>query len=471
MSPIALGVLGAGCYGVVNWHGERKLAEYGEWLRTEGYAATLDEYYPAAANPEEDVLQHPAMVAEVAAEDQLTQVHGGWLLSRLPGLAKNLPKADPERGERQDVRAWFDPPRHATEEEAAREILGALSSEQQRMDGLIEALQRPQCAWQVRENAGFRWAGEQQSVMLRLSGFAKDLAILHLAVGDSEAAAALLEAELKLAADLYRLPSPYSCLLAHVILERSQSILHEGITRQAWSEATLARLDSRIAALDPQAACVASMRGHIPVDVEGLVTLMQTGDLKLLEGWELDGENIVKRLRETWQVVRPVGALKLELVESQQQIVAEIVARKGVVPARFNRAEVLEFERKEVAARTKSGIAPWGFLRAVAKGSLESESLAALLRTGIALERYRLKHGAHPHELAALAPEFLSAVLADPYDLLPLRYRVLPEGSPQVWSVDLDGVDHGGVPPKWRRGGPGPGHDRVWVTRPLPAAP
>jgi hypothetical protein len=474
VSPFALGVIGAGYYGVVNWWSERKLVEQREWLAANGYAVTLEEYYPAAANPDEDVLQHPAVVAELAAAENLTRVHAGPLRSRLAGLARSLPKADPELGEREDVRAWFDPPRHATEAEAAREILEALSAEQQRMAGIVEALQRPRCAWELKDIGGLNSAIEQQNAMIRISGFARDLAVLHLAVGDSEVAAALLEAELKLVAHLYRHPSLFSCLSAQVVLERSQSILHEGVTRQAWSEGTLARLDAAIAALDPQAACIASMRGEIAMDldVDAMLRVLQAADLQLLEGWELDGEVIVKRLRETWLVVRPVGTLKLELVEVQQQLVAETVAREGEPPGRFSRADFLEFERKEAMTRASSVIAPWGLLRAVANGSLESESLATLSRSGIALERYRLKFQTHPKGFASLVPEFLPAVPLDPCDLRPLRYRLLPDGSPLVWSVDLDGANNGGIRPKQRRSfRREPGYDRIWGTRPLPAAP
>ena len=89
------------------------------------------------------------------------------------------------------------------------------------------------------------------------------------------------------------------------------------------------------------------------------------------------------------------------------------------------------------------------------------------MRTGIALERYRLKHGAAPAALAALVPEFLPAVPLDPYDLRPLRYRVLADGTPHVWSIGWDGSDNGGAASVWGRRSGTPDYDRVWLTRPL----
>jgi hypothetical protein len=85
-----------------------------------------------------------------------------------------------------------------------------------------------------------------------------------------------------------------------------------------------------------------------------------------------------------------------------------------------------------------------------------------LLRVGIALERHRLAHGAHPETLAALVPKFLTEVPLDPCDGQPLRYRLQSDGSPVVWSIGIDGIDEGGKPHRNRESG-----DRVWVTRPL----
>lgn len=61
----------------------------------------------------------------------------------------------------------------------------------------------------------------------------------------------------------------------------------------------------------------------------------------------------------------------------------------------------------------------------------------------IACERYRLKHGRWPASLAALAPEFLSAVPLDPFDGQPLRLKRLPDGI-VIYSIGADRTDDGG---------------------------
>lgn len=61
----------------------------------------------------------------------------------------------------------------------------------------------------------------------------------------------------------------------------------------------------------------------------------------------------------------------------------------------------------------------------------------------LACERYRLKHGDWPADLAALAPEFLDAVPVDPFDDQPIRYAQIPEGI-KVWTIGEDMTDNGG---------------------------
>lgn len=90
----------------------------------------------------------------------------------------------------------------------------------------------------------------------------------------------------------------------------------------------------------------------------------------------------------------------------------------------------------------------------------------------VALERYRLAHGAYPVGLGDLVPEYLAAVPRDLFDGGTLRYR-LEDGVPRVWSVGSNRTDEGGVSEKhgWEAAGPGRviGHyeaDGDWVMVP-----
>jgi hypothetical protein len=98
------------------------------------------------------------------------------------------------------------------------------------------------------------------------------------------------------------------------------------------------------------------------------------------------------------------------------------------------------------------------------------EASRQLTMTAIALERFRLKHGAYPSAPSALVPEFLPSTPRDPVDGQPLRYRLDTDGTFVLYSIGEDAADNGGDPTpatpgnssSWRSG-----RDWVW---PQPAA-
>jgi hypothetical protein len=69
---------------------------------------------------------------------------------------------------------------------------------------------------------------------------------------------------------------------------------------------------------------------------------------------------------------------------------------------------------------------------------------AGCMVAAAAAERHRLRHGTWPDSLAALVPEFLPAVPADPFDGRPRRYRRLADGV-VIYAVGPGGADDGGV--------------------------
>lgn len=103
---------------------------------------------------------------------------------------------------------------------------------------------------------------------------------------------------------------------------------------------------------------------------------------------------------------------------------------------------------------------------------MKIEASRQLVVTAIALERYKLRHGSYPVELAALVPALLPAVPRDPVDGEALRYKSNEDGTFLLYSVGEDNKDDGGDPKptdnqssslQWQRG-----RDWVW---PQPATP
>ncbi|HPD29611.1 MAG TPA: hypothetical protein PLL20_06430 [Phycisphaerae bacterium] len=64
-------------------------------------------------------------------------------------------------------------------------------------------------------------------------------------------------------------------------------------------------------------------------------------------------------------------------------------------------------------------------------------------RTGLAIERFRSDHGRFPQRLEELVPQYLPALLIDPFDDKPLRYRVTDDAV-IIYSIGEDGIDDGG---------------------------
>ncbi len=106
----------------------------------------------------------------------------------------------------------------------------------------------------------------------------------------------------------------------------------------------------------------------------------------------------------------------------------------------------------------------------------EAEARRRLVVTALAVERYRLQHGALPRSLQELVPQFLPKPTMDFMDGKPLRYLVVGDGRFVLYSVGLDCLDNAGQMPKRRERSPWPagtaygmgqGADLVW---PRPAS-
>ncbi|MGA3179718.1 MAG: hypothetical protein ABSF38_05180 [Verrucomicrobiota bacterium] len=98
----------------------------------------------------------------------------------------------------------------------------------------------------------------------------------------------------------------------------------------------------------------------------------------------------------------------------------------------------------------------------------EAEARRRLVIAAVALERYRVCHGAYPETLEKLVPEFLKEAPSDFMDGKPLRYHLMADGRFWLYSVGLDCIEDGGKMPQpgrgrvaWQPGAPA-GGDLVW---------
>ena len=97
--------------------------------------------------------------------------------------------------------------------------------------------------------------------------------------------------------------------------------------------------------------------------------------------------------------------------------------------------------------------------------AIKIEIAKRIVIAAIALQRYHLKHGDYPANLAALTPEFISDIPRDPVDGQFLRYQLNSDSTFRLYSIGDDAKDDGGDPTvsggsasiQWQRG-----RDWVW---------
>jgi hypothetical protein len=95
----------------------------------------------------------------------------------------------------------------------------------------------------------------------------------------------------------------------------------------------------------------------------------------------------------------------------------------------------------------------------------EGECAARLItaQAALAVERFRLANDRLSKDLNELVPHFLPAVLLDPFDGAPIRYKPLAKGY-VVYSVGPDGHDDGGKEPPIGRRGTEHGPEDITIT-------
>ena len=112
------------------------------------------------------------------------------------------------------------------------------------------------------------------------------------------------------------------------------------------------------------------------------------------------------------------------------------------------------------------------------ESSMKNLTLMNMVKTAIAIELHKYKHGTAPSRLTDLVPELLNALPVDLMDGEPLRYRKNPNGSFALYSVGDNAVDDGGLVQPASTNIVGPnilpwrGKDWVWQTNaPSPGSP
>jgi hypothetical protein len=316
-------------------------------------------------------------------------------------------------------------------------VLGALRKFDPELDALREAAKRPRARFPVRYQDHVAAVLPHISVILNFSRIASLRAVAELAEGDTEAAHRDVLLGLALEEALREEPLLISGLVRAAALELTLQPLWEGLARRQWSDAQLASLDAALQRPDFVAASQAATRGERVIFCTQALDAIKRdpGLLSAMSSMENGGGRSWAARGLGWLV--PGGWVDFNKAALSRAYVDLVRVADPQThqffPRQFDRIDE-EFVREKTAHpyNPRRLLVNLVFPSVSASGLrlASSQSSIDLARTAIALERYRLVHGAWPESLTALP-----AVPTDVIGGAPLHYRLEQDGAFTLYSV------------------------------------
>jgi len=350
-------------------------------------------------------------------------------------------------------------------------VLQATALADAELAAVCEASRRPYSRFAVHWEEGFSALIPHVTHLRSINQFLDIRVTARLAAGDAAGALADTHCSLRVAEALREEPFLVSQLVRFAQGSLAARTLGRGLAAHAWNEAQLRELDTQLAAVNYLAGIAYGLEG----ERSGVITMLeqwitQRGRLRREAGVVgVEGYSPGLYFASGWlrQNQARIAEFHQRMLETYRPLATNLPA-SGLKPL----LDQGEREIDDLLKQHHRGVAtPYNLLarlllpalsRGVQKAAL-GQHVILCARTGCALERYRLKHGAHPETLAALAPEFVPEIPRDLMDGQPLRYARTADGRFRLWSVGLDGKDDRGEPAKSSQGGANEAHgDWVW---------
>lgn len=213
----------------------------------------------------------------------------------------------------------------------------------------------------------------------------------------------------------------------------------------ALTDEQLARLRSKVEAIDVQSGLVASCLGE-----RGLSYQMFRHPEQIDMG---AGRATRKANPGPGCITRPIDCLltldlHVDVIAAARQPFPDAIAAVDQVENRLASLEATTdpLEKYQHLYTTLLFPATWGAFNATGTSLAHRD----LVLAAIAARQYEHKHGQLPDSLQALVPEFLPAVPTDPFDGQPLRFQATDEGL-VIYSIGRDRQDDGGSDPEQQR--------------------
>ncbi len=333
----------------------------------------------------------------------------------------------------------------------AADVLLALSKYDSAIKELRQASKLPASRFPLEYNKEDPWA-----ILLphlaALKGCAQVLqlrAIAELQNGQSEQALDDVKLMLRLTDSVRTEPFLISHLVRIAILQIVLQPVWEGLARHQWSETQLIELDRELARLDFLSDYKLPMRGELVF--QGSMFDFLRRHPEQFPNLPADGNFIKTPLpaRIIWRLI-PSGWLYQNQLRCARPMVERYLplsdVNRGIIsPTAARQADaVIEADTKH---RNPYNVAEKLFLPALgaaARKFANGQSSADMARVALALERYRLAHGAYPESLDMLTPQFIAKLPHDVINSQPLHYRPEPGGQFVLYSVGWNETDDDG---------------------------
>lgn len=263
----------------------------------------------------------------------------------------------------------------------------------------------------------------------------------ELVLGKNEEACRDAVADLRLPETLANSPLYISLLMRVAYKKLAVETVVEGLAFQIWSDVELAEIERALGGVDYPAAMALGLRGERGFGNQVFEEIYRrNADTPVGKAWSGFSPGIYLWIFGAGEDAKRNVIFQKAIDELDKAPTEGLNVRTFAVWTQEQKA------LKESAwNRFRYRITAMGFpdFTHTAKMVAELQDQIAQTRIAVALERYRLRHGAYPDALATLVPEFLPAVPVDVATLQPPKYTKGPSGGFSLRSPGWDALDGG----------------------------
>ncbi|MCX8108236.1 MAG: hypothetical protein N3G20_05460, partial [Verrucomicrobiae bacterium] len=278
---------------------------------------------------------------------------------------------------------------------------------------------------------------------------------IELLDGDPVSAGADVEVVLALADAAASQPLLTGLLVKGVLIDIAAEVVFAGLAENRWTDAQLARLESRLSQVNIVADCRRCIRGERAFAI-ALVGVLRNINLFVTETHGDVGRPLEHRGGTFLAWPRAIAYRnQITIAEGYDALLQGRLDPAGpsvlLCPAPKDDPTLSGFRKPSLYNALFPQLL--GASENALRRTASFQATISISRVACALERYYLSKGQYPESLSELVPGFISRIPVDPVNGAPLRYKSGDGKSYLLYSVGVDCTDDGGrrIPQNQRR--------------------